>query len=1144
MELAQLSTAEFLAHLRQLKIRLSLDEEGANLRLKAPSGVLSGDLKSQIASRKPAILDFLRPDGNKLSSQEQPIVPIDRQGSLPISFSQQRLWFLDQFEPGSPVYNISSGMRLSGVLDVAALESALSSVIRRHETLRTSIVTENGEPAAIVHEVDAWTLPVTDLQGLSQAERDSTVRKIAAEESMRSFSLSKGPLIRNRLLVIGPQEHVLIVVVHHIVADGWSLGILVKEIAEFYSASVTGKDVNLTELEVQYTDYAHWQRRWLEGPVLEAQEDYWKTNLKEPLPVLEMPLDRPRPALQTFNGDMVTTALPKPLIDQLQQLARQEKSTLFIVLLAALAALLARYSGQEDVIVGSSSSGRGRTEIEELIGFFINNLVMRTDLSGNPSFRELVSRVREVALGAYANQDVPFERLVEIVPTQRSLSHSPIFQVMFNFQSYPNTDLRLPGLFLSPLKMPIAATRYDLNLDAHEINDGLALFLNYNTDLFDKETVERLLSHFANFLEAAVEDPEVRLSDVRLLSEDEERVLLHDRNDTVENFADGVLVTLLEAQAVTNPQAVAAEFEAARLSYEQLNCRANQVACRLQELGVGPGILVGICVRRSLDMLIGLLGILKSGGAYVPLDPGYPADRLAFMIEDSGLSVLVTEQECCDLLPDGAQHRVVLDSHARELAGLPTRNLDIDIQPSDLAYVIYTSGSTGKPKGVQIPHRALINFLHSMAREPGLGADDRLLAVTTISFDISGLELYLPLLRGARVVLASRDDCVDGSRLRSLIKQSGATVMQATPATWRLLLESGWSDGAGIKLLCGGEALPRDLADKLLATGAEVWNLYGPTETTIWSTIWRVVADGIIAIGRPIANTEIYILDQNYNLVPPGVAGELFIGGQGLANGYLNRPELTAERFLTNPFSEDPEARMYRTGDLARYRGDGTIECLGRIDHQVKLHGFRIELGEIEAALASHEQLEQTAVVVREDRPGDRRLVAYLVATGENAPDHGELRRHLQEMLPAYMVPSAFVFLAELPLTPNGKVDRKSLPAPDSERPELESAYVAPKGDLEQSIIGAWQDVLQLEKIGVQDNFFDLGGNSLLIVRLQAKLTEILAQNIPIVELFQKPTVQSLAQYLEGGRSEDDAADRIQARIAKQRQALSGSENK
>ena len=1138
MELAELNTADFLAHLRTLKIRLSVDDAGENLRLKAPTGVLSSELKTQIAERKAEILVFLQPRDGKAVRSEEPVTPVERDGSLPVSFSQQRLWFLDQFEPGSPVYNIPSAVRLSGVLDVAALERALASIISRHETLRTSIVTENGEPAAAVHEVEEWDLPVTDLQGLASGERDAAALKIASEESVRPFSLAQGPLFRNRLLVMGPQEHILILVVHHIVADGWSLGILVKELAAFYSATVTGKAVDLPELPVQYADYAHWQRRWLDGPVLEEQETYWRGRLSGQLPVLEMPLDRPRPALQTFNGDLVALTIPHAQVDRLQELARSERSTLFIVLLAGLSALLSRYSSQDDIIVGSSSSGRGRTEVEDLIGFFINNLVLRTDLSGDPSFRDLLGRTREVALGAFANQDVPFERLVEIVPTQRSLSYSPIFQVMFNFQSYPIGDLRLPGLFLSPVKMPVQATRFDLNLDAHEIKDGLALFLTYNTDLFDKETAERLLRHYVGFLANVVDEPESPLSVVDLLSADERDRMLTGWNATDRPLSTSALPALIAKRVATSPDSIAAVYDGAEVTYRELNERSNQIARALRAHGVGSEGLVGICLNRSMDMLVALLGILKAGGAYVPLDPTYPADRLRFMIEDSGLKVLVTESACRSVLPAEIGAVVELDSQADELSALATDDLDVAIDADQLAYVIYTSGSTGKPKGVEITHKNLVNFLQSMASSPGFSAADRLLAVTTISFDISGLELYLPLLAGGRVVLASREDCYDGVRLRRLMRESGATVMQATPATWRLLLDSGWREGNGLRLLCGGEALPRELADRLLGTGAELWNMYGPTETTIWSTVARVQPDDVIAIGRPIDNTRIYVLDSNSQPVPVGVSGELYIGGEGLARGYLNREVLTAERFLPDPYSDQPGARMYRTGDLARYRDDGSIECLGRIDHQVKLHGFRIELGEIEAALESHDQIGQAAAVVREDSPGDRRLVAYLVATGDSTPDQSELRRHLQTSLPSHMVPSGFVTLSTLPLTPNGKVDRKSLPIPDSDRPDLDADYIAPSGELEKLIAGVWEEVLQLERVGIQDNFFDLGGNSLLIVRVQAKLADSAGHDVPLVELFQKPTVESLAQYLEKGSASTEAVDRVQARMEKQRQAL------
>jgi amino acid adenylation domain-containing protein len=906
---------------------------------------------------------------------------VPREGPLPLSFSQQRLWFLDRFEPGSPFYNIPSAVRLTGELDVAALERSLREIVRRHETLRTTFREAGGEPAQVIDPDLSLELPVVDLGGLPAAEREAEALRLAREEAQRPFDMARGPLLRATLLKLAPQEHVVLLVMHHVVSDGWSMGVFYRELAALYQGFAGGGPAPLPELPVQYADYAAWQRDWLRGEVLERQLAYWKERLAGAPAALEMPTDRPRPPVQTVRGATEPFLISGPLLARLKALCQREGCTLYMALLAAFQTLLHRYSGQEDVCVGSPVAGRTRPELEGLIGFFVNTLVLRGDLSGDPTFRELLGRAREVCLGAYAHQDLPFELLVEALQPQRDLSRTPLFQVMFILQNTPLPSLDLPGLSLSPLEADSGTAKFDLLLALAETEQGLAGNLEYNTDLFEAATARRLLGHFRNLLEAAVADPARRLSELPLLTEAERRQVLGEWSWTEAVRPEAQTVhRLFELQAEQTPEAVALVFEGEQLTYRELNARANRLAHSLRDLGVGPEVLVGICLERSADMVVALLAVLKAGGAYVPLDPAYPQERLAFMLTDAGVPLVLTQESLAAGFSGHGAWPVCVDTDAGAIARQSDDNLPPLAGAEHLAYVIYTSGSTGRPKGVQITHGSLVNFLTSMRRRPGLGARDTLLAVTTLSFDIAALEIFLPLSVGARVEVVGREVAQDGARLAKSLAVSGATVMQATPATWRLLLEAGWLCGPGLKILCGGEPLTPELAQQLLARGASVWNLYGPTETTVWSTVHQVDGrDGPVPIGRPIANTRVHVVDARGQPVPPGVAGELLIGGAGLARDYRGRPELTAEKFIPDPFSGRPGARLYRTGDLARWLPGGELECLGRVDHQVKIRGFRIEPGEIETALGRHPAVRQAAVIAREDTPGDRRLVAYVV---------------------------------------------------------------------------------------------------------------------------------------------------------------------
>ena len=1069
----------------------------------------------QLSAAKRALLEKRLRGEVKGASAEPPIPRRDSAAPPPLSFAQQRLWFLDQFEPGSHAYNIPAAFRLSGPVDADLLERAVQEIVRRHEALRTTFRRQGGEVGQIIAPELKVPVRRIDLRSLPADERERRVAVWLEEEAATPFDLATGPLLRVALLQLGEADFILHRNLHHIVSDGWSSGVFERELMALYNAYARNEPSPLAELPVQYADFAVWQRQWLQGKVLETQLAFWKQRLGGGLPVLELPTDRPRPAQQTTRGDWWTMNVPLGVADALKQLSRQRGVTLFMTLLAAFKVLLHRYTRQEDIIVGSPIAGRNRTETEGLIGFFINTLAMRTNLGGDPTFVELLQRVQETTLGAYSHQDLPFEKLVEELQPARDQSHSPIFQMLFILQNAPKERMQLHGARAASLEVHSRTSKFDLTVAMMEQSEGLLLGLEFNTDLFDKSTICRLGGHLVALLEGIVADPQRRISELPLLGQAERRQLLVEWNATQQDYPRELrLHQLFEAQVARVSQVIAAEFGDQRLTYGELNARANRLAHHLRKLGVGPDVLVGICVERSLEMLVGLLGILKAGGAYVPLDPAFPRDRLAFMAEDSKMPVLLTQERLVATLPPHEAKVFQLDADWDDVLTASDANPENLVAGEHLAYVLYTSGSTGKPKGVQISHQAVVNFLESMRVQPGLTADDAILAVTTLSFDIAGLELFLPLAVGARVVIASRESAADGRKLLELLHGSRATVMQATPATWQMLLDAGWQRNGHLKILCGGEALNRELAAKILERCDELWNMYGPTETTIWSAVCQVEPGKPILVGTPIANTQIHILDPRLELAPIGVPGELHIGGDGLARGYLNRAELTAEKFIKDPFSGKPDARLYKTGDLARYLPDGNIEFLGRLDFQVKVRGFRIELGEIEAALARHPAVKQDVVVVREDAPGDKRIVAYLVAQPGQSPTGAELRPFLKTSLPDYMVPAAFVTLDALPLTPNGKVDRKALPAPKLERGDGGEGFAPPKDALELQLVKIWEQVLNVRPVGTADNFFELGGHSLMAVQLFAQIERATGKSLPIAALFSAPTVGQLAEFL------------------------------
>ena len=1129
-----MTTSELLSHLHQLNVMLRADN--GQLILTGPKGVVTPALRAELIERKAEILTFLNNAGSSVRLKELPLQRVSRKGKLPLSFCQQRLWFLDQYEPDKSFYNIPFGLRLSGPLNIAALEQSLNEIIRRHEALRTVFPTVEGEPVQIITPSLNRSLPVIDLRDRPESEREEEARRLAGEEARRPFDLARGPVFRTTLIRLGEDDHALVLAMHHIVSDGWSMGVLHRELSVLYQAFSHSQPSPLAELPIQYADYAVWQRQWLQGEVLEGQLSYWKKQLEGAPGVLNLPTDHPRPAVQSYRGARRSIELSKELSQGLKALSRKEGVTLFMTLLAAFQTLLYRYTRQEDVVVGSPIANRNRTEVEGLIGFFVNTLVLRTDLSGNPSFREVLHRVRKVALEAYEHPDLPFEKLVEELQPERSLSHSPLFQVMFVLQNAPAGHRELSGLTLSPVQLDNNTAKFDLSLSMTEQAGGIKGSLEYSTDLFDEATIIRMSGHFQTILEGIVTNPEQSVSDLPILTEAEKHQLLIEWNDTKGEYPrDKCIHRLFEEQVERTPDAIAVVFEDKKLTYRELNQQANQLAHYLKKLGVGAETLVGICVERSVEMIIGILGILKAGGAYIPLDPCFPKERLAFMWEDTQISVLLSQERRIETLPLFAGKLVCLDRDWEHIYRESNNNPDSGVIAENLAYVIYTSGSTGRPKGVQVPHYAVVNVLAHVREALGLNEQDTLPLVANICFDISVMELLLPLIAGARLVLVSSEVAVDGRRIEEMLGNWGITIMHATPATWRLLLQAGWNAVAKLTILCGGEALQSELAAQLVTKASSMWNLYGPTETTIYSSAAPYdpeLTGGVVSIGRPIANTQLYIVDDHLQPVPIGVPGQLHIGGEGLARGYLNRADLTAESFIPNSFSKEAGARLYRTGDLARYLPDGNIEFLGRIDHQVKLRGFRIELGEIEAVLSEHSEIFQSVVLAREEAPGDKRLVAYVVASDRAAATANELRAYLKEKLPEYMVPSAFVFLDAMPLTPNGKLDRKALPAPDQNSAGSAEDYVAPRTPVEELIAEIWAEVFKLDKVGIHDNFFDLGGHSLLATQVVSRLRDGLRVELPLRTMFEKQTVEELAMVIAKIRVEKTEGDAVASILA------------
>ncbi|RJS13574.1 non-ribosomal peptide synthetase, partial [Corallococcus sp. H22C18031201] len=1053
--------------------------------------------------------------------QAPPLRAVPRDGALPLSFAQQRLWLLDQLTPGDASYNIPSALRLTGSVEVEALRRAFEALVHRHESLRTTFVEQEGEPTQVIHPAGTWALSVTDLSALPESEREAEALRHATREAQTSFNLAAGPLLRTALVRLAPQEHLLLVTMHHIVSDGWSMGVLVRELAAAYAAFTRGAEPQWTPMAVQYADFAAWQRQWLQGEALDTQLAYWKQQLSGAPSVLELPTDRPRPPVQTHRGAAVSVQLPLALSESLKALAQREGATPFMLLLAAFHLQLARYSGQDDISVGTPIAGRTHGETEGLIGFFVNTLVLRAQVRPHESFRELLGQVRTTTLSAYEHQHLPFERLVEVLQPVRDLSRSALFQVMFTLQNTPTEALRMPGLSFQALTQESQTSKFDLTLALQETRDGFAGTFEYNTDLFDPATLQRMAGHLNVLLEAIVARPDASLSSLPLLTAPERRQLLGDWNNTRADYPRDTLIHHAFAeQAARTPDALAVLCREDRLSFRELDAKANQLAHRLRELGVGPDVRVVLCVERSVEALVGILGTLKAGGGYVPIDPSYPKEWLAHVLQDTGTPVVLTQRRLVAALPPHAAQDVCLDDDDT-YTGRPTHVPAVPVAPENLAYVIYTSGSTGRPKGVMIQHRSVLNLRLALARTVHAEARvaERVSVNAPLSFDASVKQL-IQVLDGHALCIVPEEARGDVRELVRRIGKDALDVLDCSPAHLRLLVDEGLLEQTNIprRVLVGGEAVDtttwRHLGEN---TRMRVFNVYGPTECTVDATACAFDSSDVPTIGRPLPNVRAYVLDAHFQPVPVGVAGELFIGGEGLARGYLGRPDLTADRFMPDAFTPTPGARMYRTGDRVRWRTDGTLEYQGRIDFQVKVRGFRIELGEVEATLLTHPAVHEAVVLAREDVPGDKRLVAYVVAEDGQTVDTATLRAHLKDHLPEYMVPSAFVTLEALPLNTNGKLDRKALPAPDVSQPA--STYVAPSTPSEEKLAALFAQVLRLERVGVHDDFFALGGHSLLATQLVSRVRAAFRAELPLRALFEAPTVAALAARLDGDRN-------------------------
>lgn len=1123
---------EFLAHLRSLDIHIWAEND--HLHYNAPVGALTPELKAELVRRKAEILSHF----TELKSHRLSIHPEQHQEVIPASFAQQRLWFIQQYDPQSYVYNVKNTYLLIGPLVLNNLELSLLEIVRRHEILRTRLAEQNGELVQIVSsclpgqtpEEKTKIIHLIDLSEMPEVRRQNQAEKLLRQLALQPFDLENDALLRVTVIRLAQEEHLLQIVMHHVVTDGWSMRVFNRELSSLYNAFCQDKPSPLPELPVQYADYTVWQRQWLQGEVMQQQSEYWKHQLDGTTGILNLPTDYPRPATQTYNGARIAFELDEQITQQINELRRSENVTLFMILLAALDLLLYHYTGQEDILVGSPIANRRHKEIEDLIGFFVNTLVLRTDLSGKPTFRQLLQRVRQTALDAYDHQDLPFEQLIHELNPRRDTNRSPLFQVMFTLQNIQDDHLDLLGLQTRELFLESETAHFEWTLFIDNRGSKLAGRLAYNSDLFSAASMQFVIKHFKALLTNAISAPDQTIDSFTLYDDAERQQILYDWNTTQREYPRSLCThQVFEQQVEQNPNSEAVICGDQRLTYRQLNQRANNLAWHLRDSGVCQDTMVGLCIDRSVDMVIGMLAILKAGGAYVPLDPGYPSERLGFMLQDTGVQILVSQQRWLSALPKVILQQgleiVLLDQSGTDDG--PGENLLNLATPDNLAYVMYTSGSTGEPKGICIPHRA-INRLVLNTDYVSIGPGDRIAQASNAAFDAATFEIWGALLNGACLVIIDQPTLISPLDFVTALRQQRIDILFLTTALFNqiaALIPDGFSSLRD--LLFGGEAVTPYWVRQVLQAGPprRLLHVYGPTENTTFST-WHLIQGvpenaATIPIGTPIANSTLVILDSKLDLTPVGLPGEIYLGGDGLARGYHAHPELTSEKFVPDPFNPVHSQRLYKTGDQGRFLADGSVEFIGRFDDQVKLRGFRVELGEIEACLINHPAVKQAAVLTIEDQPssnlpGEKRLVAYIVSHPKSKKiSSTELRAFLKARLPAYMIPSAFVFISEIPLTVNGKLDRKRLPLPEMDDGPKRNVSDIPQNALQRQLAYIWETSLGVRNIGIHDNFFDLGGHSLLAARVFSLIEQLLGLHLPLATLFQSPTIADLAKALE-----------------------------
>jgi amino acid adenylation domain-containing protein len=1116
-----MNITEFLAHLRSLNIKLSLD--GDRLRFAGNKEAFTPELTAQLTARKAEIINFLKQANTDTTAT---IKTISREGNLPLSFAQQGLWFLDQLEGEgtSYSYNIPYALKLEGNLNLEILEKTLKEILQRHETLRTSFNDHEGIPTQVIAPKVELKLPIIDLQHLPSQDHEGEIQRLATEEATTAFKLTESPLIRFKLLKISSNIYILLLTIHHIISDGWSTGILRKEICTIYTDFYQGKECSLPPLPIQYADYSAWQRETLTQEFIDQQVGYWQEKLADIPPLLELPTDYPRPPVPSQKGSIERFTISSDLTKKIKHLTQQNSATLYMTFLGAFSTLLYRYSGQSDVVIGSPLTNRNKQEFEPLIGFFVNTIVLRTIFQENPTFNQLLNQVKQTCLEAYGHQDVPFEFLVEALKVNRDLSYSPIFQVMFAMQNYPQQTWKLPDLTLSSLTFEAGSAKFDLIFYLTEAENELYVAWEYNTDIFTSHTIKRMLSHFQVLLEEIVANPQVNVCNLPLLKEEEKKQILVDwNNNKVINFKEQCVHQLFEEQVIKTPEDIAVVFGEEKLTYQELNEKANQLANYLRKLGVKPDVLVGFCLERSLDMIVGVLGILKAGGAYVPIDLNYPSDRISYMLENSQVPILLTQSHLQESIPSFTGKKICLDINWQDINLESKNNLINETTLDHLIYVIYTSGSTGQPKGVLLTHYSISNLVQWQIKTTTVALNVKTLQFSPISFDVSCQEIFSTLCYGGTLVLISEEQRKDFNTLPDFLEKQGVERLFIPFVGLQIFTEIANLNQNLLpnlkEIITAGEQLKLSASIRSFfgrLNHCTLHNQYGPSESHVVTafTLPKNLENCsyLAPIGFPIDNTQIYILDTYLKPVPIGVIGELYIGGKVIAKGYLKRDDLTQERFIPNPFSE---GKLYKTGDLCRYLADGNIQYIGRIDNQVKIRGFRIELGEIEATLNKYEPIQETVVITTENQKKEKSIVAYYITHHQVTITPQNIKEFLKEKLPEYMIPSVFIPLEKFPLSPNGKVDRKALPKPDDYRVESSNEMVLPRNETEEKIAKIWHDILDLEKVGIHDNFFDVGGNSVLSIQTVARISKIFDITFALKDLFKMPTIAELAQRVE-----------------------------